>query len=82
MAMLMMIFGLGAGTPLIALGSLSRAMMQKMRGKLQAVGKHGKYALGGVVVALGVFDTSHEAFQKGLCIYWKSDVMRYLFVDT
>jgi cytochrome c biogenesis protein CcdA len=53
-ALLMLLFGLGAAMPLIVLGSLSRATLSKARGRLLATGRLGKYALGLVMVALGV----------------------------
>ena len=37
--LLMLIFGLGAGTPLVVLGSLSRATVMRFRGKLISAGK-------------------------------------------
>jgi cytochrome c-type biogenesis protein len=44
-ALLMFIFGLGAGTPLVILGSVSRATMMKLRGKMMSAGKTGKIYL-------------------------------------
>lgn len=52
--LLMALFGIGAGLPLVALGLASRAAMQKTRGKLLAAGKIGKQALGGVMLVLGI----------------------------
>lgn len=52
-SLLMVVFGLGAGTPMVAIGSLSRARMMKARGKLMSVGKTGKFLLGGLFVVLG-----------------------------
>lgn len=51
--LLMALFGLGAGLPLIALGLVSRQAMARARGKLLAAGQWGKRALGGVMLALG-----------------------------
>jgi hypothetical protein len=64
---LMLIFGVGAAAPLVLLGSLSRASLNKMRGRLLIAGKVGKQALGFVMVALGVLiatglDKSLEAW--------------------
>jgi len=53
--LLMAIFGLGAGTPMLVLGALSRSMMLKFRGKLQSAGSLGKAVLGGIVLLLGIF---------------------------
>ncbi|MBI4984493.1 MAG: sulfite exporter TauE/SafE family protein, partial [Rhodocyclales bacterium] len=51
--LVMALFGLGAGLPLAALGLLSRQAMLRVRGRLMAVGKLGKQALGGVMLLLG-----------------------------
>lgn len=56
--LLMALFGVGAGLPLIALGLTSRQAMVRMRGKLLAAGKLGKQALGGVMLALGIMIVS------------------------
>jgi cytochrome c biogenesis protein CcdA len=53
--LVMAIFSLGAGLPLIALGSLSREVMLRVRGKLATAGKYGKQVLGLLLVMLGVF---------------------------
>ena len=66
-ALLMLIFGLGAATPLVLLGCLSRASMMRIRGHLLGVGKYGKQLFGfallvfGVLIATGV-DKSLEAW--------------------
>lgn len=52
-AIVMAIFGLGAGLPLMALGMASREAMLRMRGRLLSAGKLGKQILGGVMLALG-----------------------------
>jgi cytochrome c-type biogenesis protein len=65
--LLMLIFGIGAAAPLVLLGSLSRASMTKVRGRLLGVGKYGKQVFGltmlvlGVLIATGV-DKSLEAW--------------------
>ncbi|MGI9024109.1 MAG: cytochrome c biogenesis CcdA family protein [Burkholderiaceae bacterium] len=59
-ALLMAVFGLGAGLPLIALGLISRGAMMRMRGNLLAAGRTGKMVLGTamlVVAALIVLGT-------------------------
>ena len=66
-ALLMLVFGLGAAAPLVLLGCLSRASMIRIRGRLLSVGKHGKQLFGfallvfGVLIATGV-DKSLEAW--------------------
>lgn len=52
--LVMALFGLGAGLPLVILGSLSREAMLRMRGKLLAAGEQGKKALGAIMLLLGV----------------------------
>jgi cytochrome c-type biogenesis protein len=78
-SLLIMIFGLGAGTPLLVLGSLSRTTTLNMRGKLQSAGKFGKYALGGLMMVLGIFvlsglDKSLEAFLVQASPDWLTDL--------
>lgn len=53
--LVMALFGLGAGLPLVILGSLSREAMLRLRGKLLAAGEHGKKVLGAAMLLLGVF---------------------------
>ncbi|MDN7181572.1 cytochrome c biogenesis CcdA family protein [Caballeronia sp. SEWSISQ10-4 2] len=53
-AVLMMVFGLGAGAPLVVLGGVSRASLQRSRGLLASLGRVSKTALGMLFVALGV----------------------------
>jgi cytochrome c-type biogenesis protein len=66
-ALLMFIFGLGAAAPLVLLGSLSRASMMRIRGRLLSAGKYGKRLFGLALVVLGVLiatrtDKSLEAW--------------------
>lgn len=66
-ALLMLIFGIGAAAPLVMIGSLSRVSMMKVRGRLLRVGRYGKQAFGiallgmGALIAIGV-DKSLEAW--------------------
>ena len=53
-AVLMMIFALGAGTPLVALGSISRTAVMRVRGRMMQAGKLGKSILGGLILVLGI----------------------------
>jgi len=53
-ALVMMLFGMGAALPIIGLGMLSRQGMQSLRGKLQMLGGKGKQLLGMLMLALGV----------------------------
>jgi cytochrome c-type biogenesis protein len=66
-AFLLLIFGIGAAAPLVALGSLSRASLMKVRGRLLSAGQYGKQVFGGVMLVLGVLiatgtDKSLEAW--------------------
>jgi cytochrome c-type biogenesis protein len=53
-ALLMGIFGFGAGLPLAILGSLSRASTLKLRGRLRSAGAVGRTVLGAVFIAFGL----------------------------
>lgn len=53
-SLLMALFGLGAALPLAMLGMVSRQAFARARGRLVAAGRAGKYALGGVMLGLGV----------------------------
>jgi len=53
-ALLMLVFGLGAGTPLVVIGNLSREAMQRMRGRLLAAGQRGRWWLGLALVLIGL----------------------------
>ena len=53
-ALLMLLFGMGAGTPLVLVGSLSREAVGRMRGRLAAVGERGRWLLGAALLLLGL----------------------------
>jgi cytochrome c-type biogenesis protein len=53
-ALLMLLFGLGAGTPLVVLGTASRSAAQRWRGAMLTAGRQGKWLLGAVMVVLGL----------------------------
>lgn len=52
--LLMLIFGIGAAAPLVLLGSLSRAGLTQMRGRLLNAGKVGKQVFGLVMLGLSI----------------------------
>ena len=52
-ALLMLVFGIGAAAPLVLLGSLSRASLMHVRGRLLQTGKYGKQLLGFIMLGLG-----------------------------
>ena len=53
-ALLMLVFGIGAGTPLLVLGSLSREVTTRWRGRLMAAGERGRWLLGAILLAVGL----------------------------
>jgi cytochrome c-type biogenesis protein len=53
-ALLMAIFGLGAGLPLLLLGGVSHASMMRMRGSLASFGHTAKWLMGGLFVLFGL----------------------------
>ncbi len=65
-AVVMTLFGIGAGLPLILLGNLSHHAMLRFKNKLSAAGRTGKWALGTLLLILGILiltglDKSFEA---------------------
>lgn len=63
----MLAFGVGAGLPLVALGSLSRTRLMAVRSSLAGAGQGAKMALGGVLIGLALiiltgFDKRLEAW--------------------
>jgi cytochrome c biogenesis protein CcdA len=53
-ALTMVLFGIGAGLPLVLLGLLSRATLMRMRTNLMSAGKLGKGLLGAAFIVIGV----------------------------
>jgi cytochrome c-type biogenesis protein len=53
-ALLMLLFGLGAGSPLLVVGSLSREALGRVRGRLLAAGERGRWLLGLLMLAIGL----------------------------
>lgn len=73
--LLMMIFALGAGTPLVIFGSLSRSAVLRLRGRMSAAGSFGKSILGGLLLLLGAailsgLDKSFEALMVRISPDW------------
>lgn len=52
-ALVMGAFGIGAGLPLLLLGLVSREVFLRWRDRMLATGRTGKFALGGMLVAVG-----------------------------
>lgn len=57
-ALTMVVFGIGAGLPLVLFGLLSRATLMRMRTNLMSAGKLGKGVLGAAFILIGVAITS------------------------
>ena len=60
----MLAFGIGAATPLVAIGFMSRQAMGRWRGRLISGGKGAKVALGFLLIFLGAVIVS--GFDKRL----------------
>jgi cytochrome c biogenesis protein CcdA len=74
-ALLMLVFGLGAGFPLLVLGGLSHATMMRVRGSLASVGHMAKAVMGGLFVLFGVLiltglDRKLEGFLLAISPDW------------
>ena len=52
-AVLMVLFGLGAALPLVLLGTISRVSLVKMRGTLATLGNTARWTLGALFIAMG-----------------------------
>ncbi len=53
-ALTMLVFGIGAGLPLVLLGMLSREALMRWRNRLLSAGSGGKMVLGAVLLAAGL----------------------------
>jgi len=78
-ALLMALFGLGAASPLVLLGSLSRATVQRVRGRMMAAGKSGKMVLGTLLLVVGVailtgWDKRFEAWAVDVSPAWLTEL--------
>lgn len=78
-ALLMLLFGLGASTPLLVLGGLSRSAFQRLRGPLLRVGRTGRRVLGGSILVLGLavlsgLDKDLEAWLVPLLPRWLNEL--------
>lgn len=57
-ALTMLVFGIGAGLPLVLLGLLSRERLLRLRGRLMAFGQGAKIAMGMLFIVLGLLIAS------------------------
>ena len=53
-ALTMALFGIGAALPLLIIGTLSRAHMMRLRGRLMSAGQGLRTAMGALLVAVGI----------------------------
>ena len=53
-ALMMLLFGLGAATPLVLVGGTSRELLARWRGRLMIAGRRGQWLLGAVFIAIGI----------------------------
>ena len=72
---LMLVFGLGAGAPLAALGFVSRSALPGVKQRLLAAGNAGKRVFGGILLVLGAailagFDKTFEAWVLDVAPPW------------
>lgn len=73
--LLMSVFGLGAGLPLMVLGAITRASAVRLRGSLASFGKAARLVLGSLFVLLGTlvlsgFDRQIEAIVLSVSPMW------------
>jgi cytochrome c biogenesis protein CcdA len=78
-AITMLVFGIGAGLPLLLLGLLSREAMTRWRSRLLSAGQNTKVGLGIVFVAIGALvltglDKSVEAALVAVSPQWLTDL--------
>ena len=73
-ALVMLVFGIGAALPLALLGTLSREATLRIRGQLMEFGSFGKYVLGILMIIVGV--SILTGVDKGLeaaLVQWSPD---------
>jgi cytochrome c-type biogenesis protein len=75
----MVAFGIGAALPLILIGSLSKAAIQRMRGQLLTIGQRGKALFGALLVVTGLLvisglDKRVETMLLELSPVWLTDL--------
>jgi hypothetical protein len=71
----MLVFGVGAATPLVLIGLMSRQALGRLRGRMLAAGSVGKYLMGGFMVLFGLLilagaDKALEAWLVDISPMW------------
>lgn len=72
-------FGIGAALPLLLIGTLSKAAVQRMRGQLMTIGQRGKTLFGVLILVTGLlvvsgFDKRVETVLVELSPLWLTDL--------
>jgi cytochrome c-type biogenesis protein len=75
----MLVFGIGAGLPLVLLGMLSREALMKMRTRLLEAGSKGKMIFGAVLMTAGILvlsglDKQIESFLVDISPAWLTEL--------
>lgn len=78
-ALVMTVFGIGAGLPLAVIGSVSRGFFVNSRGNLLRFGVVGKYLLGALMAVLGIvilagWDRPLEAYLVEISPAWLTEI--------
>jgi cytochrome c-type biogenesis protein len=78
-ALTMLVFGIGAALPLLILGTLSREVLSRLRGKMLSTGKGAKMALGALLLLIGIsilsgYDRQFEAFLVDASPAWLTNL--------
>jgi len=78
-ALLMLLFGIGAGTPLVVWGAASREVALRWRGRMLSAGRTGKWLLGSVMIGLGLaifsgLDKRFEAWAVDVSPAWLTEL--------
>ncbi len=74
-ALALLLFGIGAGLPLVVIGMLSREAAQRLRGRLTRAGRAMRLGLGAVLVVFGTailtgYDKQAETWLVGISPDW------------
>jgi cytochrome c-type biogenesis protein len=78
-ALTMLVFGIGAGLPLVLLGTLSREALMKWRNRLLSAGSRGKMIFGAVLLTAGILvlsglDKRIEGYLVDISPAWLTEI--------